>query len=56
MYPVQIVPCIEKVPPVRIACLKLEWTEHINHDFTVLGNRFYVFLKIAVCSQVAVNL
>lgn len=36
MYPVQIVPCIEKVPPVRIACLKLEWTEHINHDFTVL--------------------
>ena len=36
MYPVQIVPCIEKVASVRIACLKLEWTEHLNHDFSVL--------------------
>lgn len=35
-HPVQIVPRIEKVLPIRIACLKLEWTEHISHDFSVL--------------------
>lgn len=36
MNPVHITPLIKRIPLVRIAYLKLEWTEHITHDFTVL--------------------
>lgn len=36
MSPVHITPLIKRIPLVRIAYLKLEWTEHITHDFTVL--------------------
>lgn len=36
MNPVHIAPLIKRIPLVRIAYLKLEWTEHITHDFTVL--------------------
>ena len=36
MTPVHITPLIKRIPLVRIAYLKLEWTEHITHHFTVL--------------------
>ena len=45
MNPGRITPLIKRIPLVRIAYLKQEWTEHITHDFTVLWEQVLSFSK-----------